>query len=164
MPLDQRAKTTAPTETVDIDRHLPALIAILGGKLSRHALREFGRGVDLDFRQWRALHILGHDGPSTIIHVANRLAMDQGGVSRAIASLEKRGLVERRADAHDRRKSIVSLTPGGIEMHEKTAAYSNARERRLLKPLSAKDQKHLKKMLCVLIDELDVMIEEEWRP
>ena len=39
-------------------------------------------------------------------------------VSRALSSLEEKGLIERAADRSDRRNTLVSLTEKGIQMNE----------------------------------------------
>jgi DNA-binding MarR family transcriptional regulator len=150
--------------TVDLDSHLPALLFALGSKISLHAQRESARGLGLDMCEWRTIQILGRDGPSTINHVADRIAMDRGGTSRAITRLEERGLVSRAAAREDRRKSVVELTPAGQALGDRIAAFANAREDRLTRSLTDNDKARLAVLLRTLDSEIDDMLATEWRP
>ena len=119
MPDDiQKVKSQSSIENpVDLDHHLPSAIKILGGRLGIHAVRFSASKYGMGLREWRIIHILGCDGPSTISEVAERLAMDQGGTSRSIAKLESRGMLVRRSDASDRRLSRVELSTAGQHTH-----------------------------------------------
>lgn len=152
------------TKTIDLDKHIPALLLVLGGRVALHAVREAARDLDMDLRQWRVIQILGALGPSTISEVSNRVAMDQGGTSRAIAALERRGLIERRLDEADRRRSIAVLTDAGWEMQEEITTFALAREERLLNTLTAAEREQLTGMLHRLIDSADDMLNNHWRP
>lgn len=150
--------------TVDLDSHLPALLFALGAKISLHAQRESARGLGLDMCEWRVIQILGRDGASTVNHVADRIAMDRGGTSRAIARLEARGLVLRRMSAEDRRKSIVSLTDAGIGLCDDVSNFANARAERLTRCLTEPEAATLTDMLQRLDAEISEMLESSWRP
>ena len=152
------------SDTVDLDRHLPALLFSLGAKISLHAQRENARGLGLDMCEWRVVQILGRDGASTINQVADRIAMDRGGTSRAIARLENRGLVRREAGKKDRRKSVVTLSLPGESLHRKVAAFANAREDRLTRGISTAEKADLTRLLGKLEQEVDAMLETGWRP
>lgn len=150
--------------TVDLDLHLPALIFALGSKISLHAQRENARALGVDMCEWRTIQILGRDGPSTINQIADRIAMDRGGTSRAIARLEKRGLVQRLADQQDRRKSTIRLTKTGDHLQTQIADFANAREARLTQSLSSQDKQVLIGLLSGLTLEIDEMLKTGWRP
>ena len=49
----------------------------------------------------------------TLSALAERLAADKGQVSRSVTELETLGLVERTADADDRRIKLIAVTPEG---------------------------------------------------
>ena len=145
-------------ETVDLDVHLPALLFALGSKISQHAHRESARPLGFDMCEWRVIQILGRDGPSTINQVADRIAMDRGGTSRAISRLETRGLISRRADPKDRRRSTVALTKQCRQLHKKIAAFANRREARLTSSLDEREKTVLTSLLMKLTAEIDSML------
>ncbi len=61
--------------------------------------------------------------PLTISFIAGRLGIDPATVVRTVDSLEKRGLVQRRRDRHDRRQVFVEFVEAGRaarqEMHQR---------------------------------------------
>jgi DNA-binding MarR family transcriptional regulator len=149
---------------INLDHNVPSLISILGGRLALHSLRYSTRNYDMGIRGWRIIHILGFDGPSTINEVAGRVAMDQGGTSRSIAKLERRGLIIRRSDADDRRLSRVALSAEGARLHNEIAKFSHEREQHLLSKLSKQELRELDRMLTLLSDEANNMLDVDWNP
>lgn len=147
-----------PNETVDLDVHLPALLFALGSKISQHAHRESARPLGLDMCEWRVIQILGRDGPSTINQVADRIAMDRGGTSRAITRLETQGIIVRRTDPNDRRRSTVLLAEEASELHNKIAAFANARETQLTASLTHDQKTTLTTMLLKINREINSML------
>lgn len=150
-----------PPETVDLDLHFPARLFSLSARISQHALRTNAKPLGLDMCEWRVLQILGRDGASTINAVADRIAMDRGGTSRAITRLEGRGLIHRLTQS-DRRRSCVALTDEGHRLHDRVAHFANARERQLLQGLSEAERAQLSALLDRLEGNLGVMIESGW--
>lgn len=149
------------TETVDLDLHIPARLFALSARISQHAQRANAKPLGLDMCEWRVVQILGRDGEATINAVADRIAMDRGGTSRAISRLETRGLVQR-LPQRDRRRSCVALTPEGVALHEKVARFANLREERLLRSLDPDQRAVLAALLAQLDEEARAMLDEGW--
>ncbi|MDA0239965.1 MAG: MarR family transcriptional regulator [Proteobacteria bacterium] len=161
----RKTKKAPRRETpIDLDRHLPAQLMVLGGTIGRHAVREGARKLGLDLMEWRVIQVVGTQGRSTINQVADRLAMDRGGTSRAIARLDERGILSRTADAKDRRRSLVDLTPKGQALHDDIVRFVRAYRERLLRRLSAKDRDQLQRTMTNLIEEAGAMLAECWSP
>ena len=74
---------------------------------------------DLTEQQWRVLRAL--------TDLAERTFLLSPSVSRIIADLDERGLVARRADPADRRRSLLSLTDAGHDLVASVAPESEAR-------------------------------------
>jgi DNA-binding MarR family transcriptional regulator len=68
---------------------------------------------DLTAPQLTALSRLDRLGPSTTAELARREQITPQAMGVTMASLQERGLVVRRPDAADGRRSILSLTPAG---------------------------------------------------
>lgn len=51
--------------------------------------------------------------------LANALSCDASNVTGLVDRLEDRGIIERRLVAHDRRKKLLALTPGGTRLRGK---------------------------------------------
>ncbi|MDK1475349.1 MarR family transcriptional regulator [Streptomyces sp. 549] len=71
---------------------------------------------DLPLTSFEVLHLLlRHPGPR-IQDIAEEFSITVGGTSKVVDRLEAAGLCARRANPHDRRSSIVELTPEGREL------------------------------------------------
>ncbi len=143
---------------VDLNKHLPSLLSLLGNKFALHATRVGARPMELDLREWRIILVLGARGRSTVNEIAEAIFMDQGGTSRTIGRLEARGLVSRQEDKDDRRRSFIDLTTQGILTHNKIADFAHEREKRLLAHLSEEDRDTLNLTLLSLIDQMDLLL------
>ncbi len=73
----------------------------------------------------RVLYELAHAGPVTATALGKALGLDLGYLSRLLASLKRRGLLQAKRSAHDARQSPLSLTDKG----RKAFASLNARSR-----------------------------------
>lgn len=80
--------------------------------LEEHAERSIA-GTGMCFTDFAILEVLLHKGALPVNTLASRIGLTSGSGTTAVDRLEKRGLVERRADAGDRRARIVHLTPAG---------------------------------------------------
>jgi len=59
------------------------------------------------------LEALLHKGPLPVNVLGKKVLLTSGSITTAVDRLERRGLVERRNDAEDRRTRVVHLTPSG---------------------------------------------------
>lgn len=146
------------SETVDLTHHLPALLFSLSAKVSQHAHQNSARDLGLDMCEWRVIQILGRDGSCSINQVADRISMDRGGTSRAISRLEEQGFVERKSDPNDRRRSTVSLSRRGRDLHKPIAEFANRREATLTSCLRAAEAEQLTTLLLRLVEQIDTML------
>lgn len=78
------------------------------GLLARSSL-----GSALGTGEVRVLYELQHGGPWVARDLAQRLALDEGYLSRVLKGFERRGWIERRPDAGDARRRGIALTPAG---------------------------------------------------
>ena len=92
---------------------LGQLYATAGAMTLRVCEGEFG----IPRREWRLLAVLGQGGELQPSELAERAELDRARTSRALASLQARGLVERRTVASDRRLALVGLTDEGRALH-----------------------------------------------
>lgn len=88
----------------------------------QRAARALARRFDDAFRpigitsgQFSLLMSLNRPAPPLMHEVAALLAMDRTTLTAALKPLERRGLVEMKADAKDRRNRLLALTDAGRE-------------------------------------------------
>jgi DNA-binding MarR family transcriptional regulator len=90
---------------------------LLGKVMDRATANQVREVGNISLAEWRVLahaHILG---PCRAAEIASAAFVDRSEVSRAIFSLEERGILKRVPDPKSRRGSLVSLTGEGQELH-----------------------------------------------
>ena len=89
----------------------------------------------LDVPGWRVMAALGSRRGCTAQQIAQSTRMHKTRVSRAIAHLEERELIERASSSADRREREVRLTKAGRRMYAELVPLVLERERDLLASL-----------------------------
>jgi DNA-binding MarR family transcriptional regulator len=74
--------------------------------------------LDVTSNELEVLGTLTARGPLSAGNIAQRTGLTSGAVTRLIDRLEERGSVRRRADAQDRRRVLVEITPGASKTCE----------------------------------------------
>ena len=80
--------------------------------LARHAQRSIA-AHGIGFSDFTILEALLHKGAMLVNEIGRRIELTSGSITTAVDRLEEQGLVERSADADDRRAKRVSLTRAG---------------------------------------------------
>jgi DNA-binding MarR family transcriptional regulator/N-acetylglutamate synthase-like GNAT family acetyltransferase len=91
----------------------------------------------------RILFEIAHHKEPTASDLSRELGLDPGYLSRILAGLESRGLVEKTTSEADARKRILSLTPEGEEAFSLLDARSREEVGELLGELSEEEQRRL---------------------
>jgi DNA-binding MarR family transcriptional regulator len=94
------------------------------GPLVRSLSAAFGEcagQLGLALSEAQAVWLLGTAGALTTKDLAGRLGIDPANASTLVTRLERRGLVQRDADADDCRRRLVSLTTNGTELRLRLA-------------------------------------------
>lgn len=108
------------------------------GLLARHWRQQVDNAVkvlDLTEATWRPLLHLDHLGEAVRQKdLAESLGIDGSSLVRLLDMLEERGLL-RREDGRDRRCKLVTLTPAGRELTQRTRAIVTALEEEMLSDL-----------------------------
>lgn len=93
-------------------RTLLLLMPRLVGRTKRLPVPEALKSLDLAPRHLSLLAYLLFDGPLTVTELAARLEVAPTTVSLMVGELSRKGVVERREDDSDRRRTIVALAEG----------------------------------------------------
>jgi DNA-binding MarR family transcriptional regulator len=94
---------------------------------------------DLTVSQVKAVYLLAFRGPFTISELAGLLGVGNPAASILIQQLVQQGLVERKEDVQDRRRSLVSLTERGVDLISGRRDHREAKARRWLSMMSDDD-------------------------
>ena len=98
-------------------------------------------------RQLVALNLLHEHGPLSQQALGEALTLDPSNVVGLLNELEARGLITRQRDRADRRRHIVSLSPGGLAELAATGGQLAAVEDEVLKALSPAERATLYELL-----------------
>lgn len=96
--------------------YLPYRITLLAKLLDRCTTRLLSASSGLSVAEWRVLAQLAHQSPMSVRQLAEQAWVDRAEVSRAAASLERRGCIERRENRKDRRSPLLYCTEAGLEL------------------------------------------------
>ncbi|MDF8333706.1 MarR family winged helix-turn-helix transcriptional regulator [Novosphingobium cyanobacteriorum] len=132
-------------------------IGLLAKVMDRLTIRDLMDTDGLTYAEWRVLVRLAavEDG-GTPGRVAELAWADLAEVSRAIGSLERKGLVERHKNPKDLRTSILHLTARGRAQHEATLARRNAFHENLLAGLNTAERAQLDELLSRIGAQLHI--------
>lgn len=95
-----------------------------------------------------ALSVLGFGGPRTISELAEAEQVALPTISRIVAALVAEGLVERQADARDRRTIHLLVTPKGLEVLHEGQRRRTAQLGNLLAQLTPAEQETLEQAIA----------------
>jgi DNA-binding MarR family transcriptional regulator len=127
---------------------LHVLASLVSQALSRIYVERYGLGVP----EWRVLVTLGQFGVMTGKAVGAHSHMHKTKVSRAVAELEQRKLVARRANRADLRESFLSLTPAGRAIYEELAPGALDFARRLAEVIDPADRAAFERAMARLTE------------
>lgn len=123
-------------QALELEKFLPYRLSVLAQLVSESLHDLYAQPYGLSVTQWRVMAALGRFTPLTASDVGQRIVMDKVAVSRAVAALMKRGLVERATDRSDRRRASLKLSARGRAMHARIVPLALEYEARLYKALS----------------------------
>ena len=125
------------------------LLARLGlGFKTRAMARVEGAGGEV--YDYGVLAILGEGDRETQATIADALDLDPSRLVALLDSLERRGLVVRQRDPHDRRRHVVSITPAGKHELARLRKVVQELEDEYLEPLDAESRATLHELLLRL--------------
>lgn len=104
--------------------------------------------------EWRVLACLHDRDGAMVTRLAQFALIEQSRLTKIIAQMEDRGIVTRRGDPEDRRRTRVYLTSEGRTLAEALVAEARRHEADLLNILAGSDGARIKQALRALIDRL----------
>ncbi|WP_343735629.1 MarR family winged helix-turn-helix transcriptional regulator [Acidovorax sp.] len=133
---------------------LNRLIAVAGSLVVR--LCEGGYGITR--REWGLLMVLAQQPGLPPAALAERLGLDRARTSRAITSLQNKGLVTRSTMPGDRRQAVLSLTLGGLSLYDSLFPQIKALNQELLSELPPEMVKALDHALAAMQQRAEMLV------
>jgi DNA-binding MarR family transcriptional regulator len=133
-----------------LEDFLPFRLNVLAQEVSERLSEIYTKRFSLDIPQWRILANLASRGEMTAQEVAFVTFTHKSTISRAVAELEARKLIERTTSAKDKRAFALHLTEKGQNLFEQLLPLVLAFEQGVLKKMTMSEQKMLIEGLSAL--------------
>lgn len=146
-----------------LEQFLPYQLNVVASLTSQALSRVYARRYRIGVPEWRVLVTLGQYGVMTGKAVGAHTHMHKTKVSRAVALLEDRKLLVRRANRADMRESFLSLTAPGRDIYEELAPHALDFARRLTEILAPGDRAAFDRALQQLIERAVQLMAEVTR-
>jgi len=141
----QRERPGTPTDSIEIVTPIFRLAKLLADDRARLL-----RGLGIDAATLDLLTALRRAGPPYALssgQIAKKSLVTAGAISQRVARAERTGLVERSAGTAARHSVLVTLTPAGHELIERSVDAVLGREAELVESLSARERAALTGLL-----------------
>lgn len=148
----QRAPTHADQAALKLEEFLPYRLNVCASLVSQALSRIYTERYKIGIPEWRVLVTLGQFGMMTAKAIGVHSHMHKTKVSRAVALLERRKLVVRRANRADLREAFLSLTQSGRDVYNELAPMALAFARQLMATVDATDRAALDRALKKLTE------------
>jgi DNA-binding MarR family transcriptional regulator len=130
-----------------LEEFLPYRLNVVASLVSQALSQIYAERYDIGVPEWRVLVTLGQFGAMTGKAIGAHSHMHKTKVSRAVALLERRKLVARRANRADRREAFLSLSPAGRAIYKELAPHAIEFARQLSAVLDPADREALDRAL-----------------
>ncbi len=159
--MPQKSSAPRPSPQLPLDRRFSYRFDMIARMLGQQMLLRVGREHGLNLAEYRIMTVLANRERPSIKDIAAHTHLDKAHVTRALAGLSARGLVNQKIDARDRRLREVKLTPAGWVLVNSSLPYVAARQKRLEGRLTPSELRILWKAISVVSEEAEKMLAEE---
>ena len=134
---------------------LPYQLAVLADYTSTRFSELYSKKFGLSIPEWRVLATVGERAMLRAKDIEAERHLHKTVVSRAIAKLRARGLVELRSNAEDRRESFLMLTAKGRKLYSEIIPLARVYSDEILAPLSAAERAGLERAIARMMQRVD---------
>lgn len=147
----------AEAESLQLEGFLPYRLNILATEVSQSLARAYGRKFGISIPEWRVLATLGQFGVITARDIGGHSRMHKTTVSRAVAALEKRRLIVRRANRADMREAFLALTDAGTAIYWEIVPMARAFSDSLCAGLSEAELQQMNALIDKLAERVSAL-------
>ena len=135
------------SKQLSLDRRTSYRFSIIARRQTRCLAQMHAAEFGLSVNGWKLLSVIEYFSPLSASEAGAHTSLEPAKVTRGIDMLAAQGLVRRRQDPVDRRRTVLSLSAKGRRIHDKIELVSRGLERALLAGLSASERKILYRVL-----------------
>jgi DNA-binding MarR family transcriptional regulator len=139
---------------LQLSEFVPFRLNRLAAAVSEHLSVIYRERFGLEIPEWRVLVTIGRHAGCTAQQIVQSTRMHKTRVSRAVAALRRRALLESAPGTQDARELHLRLTPSGRRIYASLVPLALARESELLACLGASQREGLMRGIRVLESSL----------
>jgi DNA-binding MarR family transcriptional regulator len=147
-----------------LDEFLPYRLNVLAETVREPLTRHYADRHGIGIPEWRVAAVLGQYGTMTAKDIGHIGRMHKTKVSRALAVLEAKGLVQRETNKADLREAFVSLTDKGRRLYTSLADTALSYDEKLTAALSDEERAVFDQMLRRLLQHSETLAKEWHNP
>jgi DNA-binding MarR family transcriptional regulator len=159
-PTSDGAGKDGEATPLKLEEFLPYRLNVVASLVSQALSRIYAERYDIGVPEWRVLVTLGQYGVMTAKQIGAHTHMHKTKVSRAVAQLEKRRLVARRANRDDLREAFLSLAASGRAIYEDLVPSALEFAARLVEVLAPADRIAFDRALRQLTERSTALVAE----
>jgi DNA-binding MarR family transcriptional regulator len=149
----RQSAADADEPALKLETFLPYRLNVLASLVSEALSRVYAKRYGIGVPEWRVLVTLGEYKTMTAKAIGAHSHMHKTKVSRAVALLERRKLLTRRANREDKREALLSLTAAGRAMYDDLVPIALDFTRRLVASLDTGDHRAFERAVTALIHQ-----------
>jgi DNA-binding MarR family transcriptional regulator len=143
---------------LDLFKFVPFRLNRLAAEVSLALSSEYQARYELDVPEWRVLATLGFRKEAcSAQYISQCTRTHKSTISRAVTTLLERELIERVANADDRREFRLRMTRKGKTLYDELIPRLLHREQEILACLSRQERKELGRLLGKIESSLDLI-------
>lgn len=135
-------------KALDLENYAVAYLTWIANKVSNSASvlyrKQFGVGVT----DWRIMALLAVEPWIPAGRISEVIGFDKAVISRSLAFMQERGLVETRFRDNNFRRQFIALTAAGLELHDRIVDVAREREEFLLADFSEQERRTAIRLLA----------------
>lgn len=112
-------------------------------------------GFNLTPEQYLVMDTLWDEGVLSQQELADKLNKDKNSVTKLLDALEKKNLIKRVPDSHDRRLNMIHFTEHSITIKERITHIAIETTNQIIKDIPTEDLKTLVKVLLKMADNME---------
>lgn len=152
------------SDDFNLSEFLPYKLSVLSSRITKMLSRVYGDRYGLSTPEWRVLVHVARREKMSVREIHESVYLDKPGVSRAVAKLEKAGLLVKSTCDKDHRLVEIEVTEAGLDVFHGIVPEALSFEAALLGAFSPAERDQLHDLMERLHDVLDMQPDATRRP
>jgi DNA-binding MarR family transcriptional regulator len=131
MKSSTKLATVQGVEAIPYQSRIAYLLGAISNMVDAAGSRLFRRAFGIGLGEARLVYVIGYEGALTARQASQIIGVDKGAMSRTVAALQRRGLLQVTVDAADARQRVIQFTAAGKRLHQRVMALALERERQM---------------------------------